>query len=124
MKKFTTILAIIAAFLSTDLQWSVMQTVTWVNMIHQSESTASLSEKIVSTVTGEAPCQHCQALADEQGSERNEILSLLGKGPLLAPVESSLFRLTHQGHTLFTLAASTARHDLIFPSGIDHPPRA
>ena len=124
MKKFTTILAIVAAFLSTDLQWSVMQTATWVNMIHQSDSTASLSAKIVSTITGEAPCHHCEALSEEQGSERNEILSLLGKGPLLAPVDGSLFRLTHQGHSLFDLLASVERTDLIFTSGIDHPPRA
>lgn len=124
MKKFTTILAIVAAFLSTDLQWTVMQTATWVNMIHQSDSTASFAEKVVSTITGEAPCEHCQALAEEQGSERNEMLSLLGKGPLLAPVEGSLFRLTHEGHVLFDLVATIERTDLILVSGIDHPPRA
>ncbi|MDF2377012.1 MAG: hypothetical protein P1U81_12265 [Verrucomicrobiales bacterium] len=53
MKKFTSILAIVAAFLSTDLQWSVMQTVTWVNMIQQSDSTTSLAQKVVSTITGQ-----------------------------------------------------------------------
>ncbi|MEM6280509.1 MAG: hypothetical protein AAF733_13585, partial [Verrucomicrobiota bacterium] len=66
MRKFIASLALIAAFLSTDLQWSVMQTVTWAHMIHQSDSPVSLQEKIISTITGEAPCDHCAALAEEQ----------------------------------------------------------
>jgi len=124
LKKFITILALAAAVLSTDLHWSVMQTVTWAKMIHQSDSSASLTEKVISTITGEAPCRYCEALAGEQGSERNEILSLLGKGPLLAPLDGSVFRLSHTGLTLFELAA-LSRPDLrIFPTGIDHPPRA
>lgn len=124
MKKFTSILAIVAAFLSTDLQWSVMQTVTWVNMIQQSDSTTSLAQKVVSTITGQAPCEHCEALASEQNSERNEIFSLLGKCPMLAPLGGSPFRLSHRGDELFVLVAGIGRRDLILTSAIDHPPRA
>ncbi|MDF1658203.1 MAG: hypothetical protein P1U58_11370 [Verrucomicrobiales bacterium] len=124
MRKFITILAFAAAILSTDLHWSVVQTVIWAKMIHQSDSSASFSEKVISTITGEAPCHHCEALAAEQGSERNEILSLLGKGPLLAPLGTSIFRLSHKGLRLFELA-TVGNPDLpIFATGIDRPPRA
>ncbi|MEM1443879.1 MAG: hypothetical protein AAGF67_16145 [Verrucomicrobiota bacterium] len=124
MKNLIASLALIAAFLSTDLHWSVMQTMTWAHMIQQSESTASLSEKIVSTITGEAPCDHCSALAEEQNSERSEILSLLGKGPLLVPLDGSAFLLTHSGHSLFQLAMCSGRESQFFPEGIKPPPRA
>ena len=124
LKKFITSLALAAAFLSTDLHWSVMQTVTWVHMIHQSESTASFSDKLISTVTGEAPCKHCQALAEEKGSERNEILSLLGKGPLLASVTVEQWHLSRCGYELFALRSPACTPGLLAVSGIDHPPRA
>lgn len=101
-----------------------MQTATWVQMIHQSESTASFAEKVVSTVTGEAPCDRCSALAEEKGSERNELFSLLGKGPVLAPLDGTHLTLTHSGHSLFSLAHRREKESQIFPEGIAPPPRA
>ena len=124
VRNFIASLALIAAFLSTELQWSVMQTVTWAHMIQQSESAASFGEKVISTITGEAPCDYCSALAEEKGSERNEVCSLLGKGPFLAPLDSPAFRLTHYGHSLFSLADRHGTESQFIAEGIKPPPRA
>lgn len=123
MKKLFTSLALIAAFLSTDLQWSVMQSVTWACMIQQSDAPVSFPKKVLSTITGEAPCDFCEALAEEQNSERSEILSLIGKGPLLAPLDGSPFQLTHSGQALFSLSERNRVQDQVARAGIEHPPR-
>ncbi|MDF1850703.1 MAG: hypothetical protein P1U85_07720 [Verrucomicrobiales bacterium] len=85
MKKSGFILCILATTVVTEVHWAVMQSVTWVAMIQTSNSSATLGEKLLSTISGEAPCDHCEALAEEKGASRSEVLSMIGQAPLLAP---------------------------------------
>ncbi|MEM9016987.1 MAG: hypothetical protein AAGC68_08230 [Verrucomicrobiota bacterium] len=122
MRKLFTIPALIAAFLSMDLHWSVMQTVTWVAMIQESGEQATLGEKVIATITGQDPCLHCDALAEQRQSERDEPFSLFGNGPQLAPIVLSQSTISHCRHALFALGSTPIPLDSWISPGIERPP--
>lgn len=123
LKKLAVILCLLATTVLTEVHWAVMQTVTWVSMIQTSEAPLSLGEKILSTISGEAPCEHCEAIAEEKSSSRSEVLSLLHQGPVLGPLQRKVARPARHEVFLFSLARESALPDLGSPAPLVPPPR-
>ncbi len=123
MRRISTVLAILAAILLTDVHWSVLQTITWVEMVRTSSSDAGLVDRVVETVTGAVTCDHCIALADERSSEPEELLDLLAKSQFLAPIRSGSLGLSHGSESLFRLAPLESPSWLPPCYDIEHPPR-
>lgn len=124
MRKFAAILSLFAAVLLTEAHWSVMQSITWAAMIQSTDSSASFAETVLSTLSGEAPCQHCQALLEEKESQRNDVLAMMGQAPVLAPFCRSLARPTRKDVLLFSITEpdSPRRASALDPP--EPPPRA
>ncbi|MEM7697692.1 MAG: hypothetical protein AAF236_04730 [Verrucomicrobiota bacterium] len=100
----TRLLIPLAALIVTDLHWAVMQTITWAEMISQRQPAISFSEMLAETVSGEAPCDRCEAIAAERSSEDEHLLDLLAKAPLVAENPARLPRLGHPSTELFDLS--------------------
>jgi hypothetical protein len=122
LKKFATIFALVAALLITDLHWCVLQSVTWANMISESQA-ATFSEKVADVLSGQNPCDHCIAIESERSSEGEKNLDLSTKSILLSPIASTRITSCRRESLLFSLSAETFGKAQLFDSGIDHPPR-
>ncbi len=101
----------------------VMQSVTWVAMIQTSDSSATLGDKILFTISGEAPCEHCEALAEKKNSSRSEVLSFLNQAPLLGPLQRKVAPPTRREVFLFSLTRDFLLPDLGVTSPLVPPPR-
>jgi len=124
LKRIATTLALFAAVLLTDIQWSAMQSVTWVKMVSEGDRAAGLVERIIQTISASTPCDHCVALENERTSEEEKNLNLLTKFQVLAPIGSDSLRFSHPGAPLFLIEDSNLTPAKVTPEGIDHPPRA
>ncbi len=123
MNRITTILALLAAVLLTDVHWSVMQSVTWAKMVSEGDTNVGLIARISETVSGAAPCDHCIALEVERSSEQEETLDLLTKTQVLAPIQAVNLQFSHPGEALFLVGKECLTPANISPGGIEHPPR-
>ncbi len=123
MKKFATILALVAAVLITDLHWCVLQSVTYANMISESQAT-TFSEKVATVLSGKNPCEHCIAIESERNSDSEKNLDLSTKSFLLSPLASTKVSSKRHESVLFSFSLNTFGKAQLSGSGIDHPPRA
>ena len=123
LKKFATILALVAAVLITDLHWCVLQSVTYANMISESQA-ATFSEKVADVLSGRNPCEHCVAIETERSSDNEKNLDLSTKSILLSPISSTRIESARNESMLFSLAFDSSGKAQLSDSGIDHPPRA
>ena len=123
MKRFASILAILAAVLLTDVHWSVMQSVSWFQMIQQSPSEISLAETVISTISGHLPCDHCKALQEGRTAEQEKEFAFLAKGHLLLPIASEKTSLSHLHTALFDLLEPVPLRADPAVLGIDRPPQ-
>jgi hypothetical protein len=123
LKKFATILALVAAVLITDLHWCVLQSVTWANMITESKA-ATFSEKVADVLSGQNPCEHCDAIEAARHSDSERDLDLSTKSILLSPIVSSKVTSDRQESILFCLLGNSFGKSQLTGKGIFHPPRA
>ena len=124
LKQIATTLALLAAILLTDIQWSAMQSVTWVKMVSEGDRSAGLVGRIAQTVSGSVPCDHCVALEKERSSDKEETLNLLTKFQVMAPIGRDSLQFSHPGAPLFLIEDSNLIPAKIAPGRIDPPPRA
>lgn len=122
LKKFATILALVAAVLITDLHWCVLQSVTYANMISESQAT-TFSEKVADVLSGQNPCDHCISIESGRSSDSEKNLDLSTKSILLSPIASTKIEAARNESMLFSLAGDSSGKAQLYGSGIDHPPR-
>ncbi len=122
LKNFATILALVAAVLITDLHWSVLQSVTWANMISESQA-ATFPEKVASVLSGQNPCEHCMAIESGRSSDSEKNLDLSTKSILLVPIASNGVSPGRHDSMLFRLPLDSFGQAQLSGRGIDHPPR-
>jgi len=123
LKFLSTVFALLTVLVLSDLHWGVMQTVAWAKMVNDSTEATSFTEKVVKTVSGEAPCERCLHLQSERNSEEEQTLDFVTKSQVFAPVAIARFRLSHGGSALFSLAVRELQPDDPGSDAIDHPPR-
>ena len=126
IKRFTTILALLAAVVLTDMQWAVMQSITWTEMVFAKERDGtSLLTVIVDTVSGKELCTSCRVIQNQRDSEQNRTLKIISKPGVVVPITFAKYALPGpDSHSLFWTNTRAHRMDDSFPQSIDHPPQA
>jgi len=102
-----------------------MQSITWSEMILASTHRpgVTLGESIVRTVSGRAPCDHCHAIEREKASEGEQLLDLLSKNILLAPLACRSMGAPPRPGRGTALPEAASCYFFLTASDLDPPPR-
>lgn len=122
LKCVSTVLAFAAALLLTDLHWCAMQSITWANMIGDSNR-STFSERVSEVLSGTSPCEHCDALQKGIDSEGEQLLEMITKTVTISPVSISSVSPVRNSALLFNLAKPQLRASQCEKAGIKRPPR-
>ena len=101
-----------------------MQSITWVQMVQEAPASTSLVEKVLTTISGNAPCDHCKALQAEKLTEQEKEATLLSNSQTVAPLSLASHQLSHTRKVLFAITEPQSGKGSGYIFGIDHPPRA
>lgn len=126
MRRLGQIGCLLVAFSVTDLHWFVLQSITWAEMIASASSRPemSLSEAVVRTLSGESPCSRCEAIQEERDSDREQILELISKTLILAPISNGPLRAPSRTGGGVLCPADGTIYAFLLSSELDPPPRA
>lgn len=59
----------LAMFSIAGGHWAVLQTIAWVQMVHEYSQYVSVAEAVEMTLSGEAPCSMCKKIAEAKHQE-------------------------------------------------------
>ncbi len=76
MRRLTHLIVLAAFIFSCGGQWSALQCLAWVNMIHEYSQMVPLSEAVSMTFSGKYPCAMCKAIAEKKQSENSKALAI------------------------------------------------
>jgi len=126
MHRLGLICCVLVALSVTDAHWFAMQSLTWAKMIisASARSETTLTETVARTISGVAPCSHCEAIDRERESEGEQLLDLVSKNMVLGPPEARPVRAPARSDAGERCRTPAHAYALILGSDLDPPPRA